>query len=526
MNWKTTVVLLVIAIGVGFFYFWDVENVEQEKKIEKQKEELILTEKEDIMKLSLERPNQDTITAVREGEEWNLTEPVEWPADKFAWDAIASSLSSAKIARTFPDEGETLSEDQIKAWGLDPAGLTVAATVREGSEEYKFGFGNTLPNSDSSVYGTSSDLEDKVVVVSKAVINNASKDLHSLREKKYLNVHFERDKPSLIAVSNKDLQLVAEKNAENDWTITSPERMKGDPANLRKFVEKLGLESIKIIDDVSDEKLKSVGLAEDQLASATSYRVGFGGEGAEKTFYVGAFDPTEGGHLGRRAGARNLFVIDKDFFDEQPTKLEELRPKKAITIQKWNAEVVSATSNGKPLFDLRKQDFNWRMTSPHSATAERGAIDKLVDAFNDYKIMSFVSSASSLADLGLDEPILSLTIGGKDATETIHFGNHDGIGGIYASWEGMPDKFVMDQGVLDKVLLNPLDLLTPDERERIAPAPEEKAPETGTTVSAPNLDVGEPQPAEPAMAATAEAEQSQPAEPVMESTSEAKDKAE
>jgi hypothetical protein len=478
MNWKTTIAFLVIAIAIVAFYLQDVEKVEEEKELEKQKEELVLAEEKDIMQLTVERPGKPTVSAVREGENWNLTEPVQWPADKFAWDAVASSLASAKIKRTFPDEGETVSDEDLTKWGLNPAGLTVKATVREGSAEHTIGFGNSIPSSDSSVYATSSDLTDKVVVIPNAVISNASRDLYNLREKKYLNVHFERDKPTRIEVSNKDIEVVAEKGEGDAWVIVSPEQVKGEPATLRKYVEKLGLESIKIIDDIDEDKLAKAGLADDQLDSATKYKIGFGEEGTAKTFYVGKFDPTEGGHLGRREGTKNLFVVAEDFFKDQPKTLSELRPTRAIAIQKWTADVISATSNGNPLFSLAKEDFKWRMTSPHSATAERETVDKIVDAFNDYKITSYVGSASTDAQLGLEVPILSLSIGGEEKLETIHFGEHDGVGGIYAAWEGLPDRFVLDQGVLDQVLLNPLDLLIPAERDRVAPPAEEsKEPE-------------------------------------------------
>ena len=475
MNWKTTLAFLVIAIVIVAFYLQDVEKVAEEKEIEKQKEELVLSEEKDIMAISVERPGKPTIAAVREGENWNLTQPIQWPADKFAWDAMASSLSSAKIKRTFPDEGETLSEEDLKKWGLSPAGLTVKATIREGSEELSIGFGNALPNSDSSVYATSDKLADKVVVIPNAAITSASQDLYKLREKKYLNVHFERDKPTRIEVSNKDLNVVAEKGEGEAWTILSPEKAKGESATLRKFVEKLGLESIKIVDEVDDQKLSHAGLADDQLDSATEYRIGLSGEGSTKAFFIGKFDPTEGGHWGRRDGTRNLFVVSDEFFKDQPKTLDELRPKKAIAIQKWTAEVISATSNGAPLFTLSKKDFKWHMDFPHSATAEREVVDKLVDVFNDYKITSFVSGASADADLGLDIPILSLTITGEDSSETVHFGKHDGIGGIFAAWKGLPDRFVLDQGILEKVLVNPLDLLTPSEKERLAPPKQEPA---------------------------------------------------
>jgi hypothetical protein len=116
------------------------------------------------------------------------------------------------------------------------------------------------------------------------------------------------------------------------------------------------------------------------------------------------------------------------------------------------------------------------MDIPHSATAERDTIDALVRAFNDHKIASYLKGASSDAELGLDSPTFAFTSKGTDKTDTVLFGGPDGLGNIYAAWKGYPDRFLVDQGLLNALMKDPLDLLIPAERDRIAPPKEASEP--------------------------------------------------
>ena len=140
--------------------------------------------------------------------------------------------------------------------------------------------------------------------------------------------------------------------------------------------------------------------------------------------------------------------------------IEDLRPSKAIPLQKFNTDIIRATAEGEPLYAIEKVDYKWRMKIPHDATAERDAVDALLEAFNDKKISSYLKDASGDADLGLDNPQLVIYVEGDDKSETVLFGNRDGAGSVYAAWAGYPDRFLLDQEILDELKKDPLDLLT------------------------------------------------------------------
>ncbi len=268
MNPKKTILLAVIAGLLIFFFIKDKEKVAEEKKKEAETKDFLVAESKDVMKLAVTRKGQ-TVKAERDGEEWKITEPVAWPGDKYAWNSIADNLASAQIDRTFPDEGKTLSDADLQNWGLKPAGLKIAATIRTGSREVTFDFGHNPPGGKDKVYALSSEKDGKAFMIPQAIVSSASKELRDLRNRKVLDVRFDDKKITRVEVSKKDLNIVAEKGEGENWNLVEPFKARLDSAQLRKMVDKLGNDASNIIDNVSPEEISKLGLAPDQLASAT-----------------------------------------------------------------------------------------------------------------------------------------------------------------------------------------------------------------------------------------------------------------
>jgi hypothetical protein len=517
MNPKKTIVLAVLAIAIIAIYVYDKEQVTEQKKKEEETKDFFLTESKDIMKIAIDR-NGKKISAERDGENWKITEPLSWQGDKYAWNSIADNLASAKIDRTFPDEGETLTDADREKWGVKAPTLNIAATIRAESKEITLGFGNHPPGGSNQVFGQSSERPDNIFIIPQSVVVSASKELRDLRNRKIIDVRFDDKQITRVEVNNKSLAMVAEKGAGDTWQLTQPISARVDNAQLRKLVDKLGNDASNIIDSPSEELLKEVSLASDQLASATRYKV-FTGESSQ-TFYIGNFSVSEKAYVGKREGTDSLFVLAKEFFTDQPKAIDELRPKKALSLETWNTDILTATSEGKLLYSVSKMDGKWRMVSPEDATAERDLVEAIIRAFNDNKIISFAEGAGSDPDLGLDHPSLVLKATGKDATETILFGKEN-EGKVYAAWSGAPDRFLVDKKLLEAVRKDPLSLLTPAERDRInaknpppAPAP---APETAPAPIAPATatEPVAPPPAPPVESAPAPIGPESPAPPAL-----------
>ncbi len=505
MNPKKTIALALVAVLVIAFYIWDKQKVAQEKKLEEESKDFLVAESKDIMKLSIDR-NGKKIKAERDGESWKITEPVNWPGDKYAWNSIADNLTSAKIDRTLPDEGETLADQDLEKWGLKPPKLSVAATIRADSKEITFGLGNNPPGGRNSVFATSTEKTGKAFIIPQAIVTSASKELRDLRNRKIMDIRFDDKKITRLEVNNKDLAIAAVKGNGESWQLEKPFVSRIDTAQLRKLVDKLGNDASNIIDDATEGQVQDLGLASDQLASATRYKV-FTGDSSQ-TFYVGKFSLKEKAYVGKREGTDSLFVLAKEFFNDQPKHADELRPKKALSLETWNTETLSATAETQLLYSAAKKDGKWRLVSPESATGERDAIEAVIRAFNDNKIIGFAEGLGSDADLGLDKPRLILKATGKDQSETILFGK-EADGKIYAAWAGSPDRFIVDKKLFEAVKKDYLMLVTPAERDRInaahkaaEPAPAPPAPE-GASQPAPATPeaVAPPVPATPEVAA-------------------------
>ncbi|MBV6482754.1 DUF4340 domain-containing protein [bacterium] len=480
MNPKKTILLAVIAGLLIFFFIKDKEKVAEEKKKEAETKDFLVAESKDVMKLAVTRKGQ-TVKAERDGEEWKITEPVAWPGDKYAWNSIADNLASAQIDRTFPDEGKTLSDADLQNWGLKPAGLKIAATIRTGSREVTFDFGHNPPGGKDKVYALSSEKDGKAFMIPQAIVSSASKELRDLRNRKVLDVRFDDKKITRVEVSKKDLNIVAEKGEGENWNLVEPFKARLDSAQLRKMVDKLGNDASNIIDNVSPEEISKLGLAPDQLASATRYKV-FTGQNAQ-TFYIGAFDLKEKGYVGKREGTDSLFVLAKEFFTDQPKHPDELRPKKALSLETWNTDLLSATAEHQLLYSAVKKDGKWRVVAPQDATGERDAIEAILRAFNDNKILGFADGKGSDADLGLDNPRLILKAAGKDKSEIILFGKEED-GKVYAAWQDAPDRFLVDRKLYDAVRKDVLSLVASSEKERVSAALKAAQPAPATSESA------------------------------------------
>ncbi|MBK7497082.1 MAG: DUF4340 domain-containing protein [Candidatus Omnitrophica bacterium] len=341
--------------------------------------------------------------------------------------------------------------------------------------------GHNPPNWKGQVYALSSEKDGKAFMIPQAIVSSASKELRDLRNRKVLDVRFDDKKITRVEVSKKDLNIVAEKGEGENWNLVEPFKARLVHSTLRKMVDKGTGNDTRISHNVSPEEISKLGLAPDQLASATRYKV-FTGQNAQ-TFYIGAFDLKEKGYVGKREGTDSLFVLAKEFFTDQPKHPDELRPKKALSLETWNTDLLSATAEHQLLYSAVKKDGKWRVVAPQDATGERDAIEAILRAFNDNKILGFADGKGSDADLGLDNPRLILKAAGKDKSEIILFGKEED-GKVYAAWQDAPDRFLVDRKLYDAVRKDVLSLVASSEKERVSAALKAAQPAPATSESA------------------------------------------
>ena len=114
MRWQTTLVLAIILMAVGaFYYVFEVRLGPEREKAEGRKGRVFTAEPADVTEVVVAR-SSDTLTLKREGNEWRMLEPVAARADQGAVDGLVTTVTQAKSDREIDPSPKSLED-----FGLD-----------------------------------------------------------------------------------------------------------------------------------------------------------------------------------------------------------------------------------------------------------------------------------------------------------------------------------------------------------------------------------------------------------------------
>src|SRR5262249_39687086 len=127
MRWQTTVLLAIILIAVGtFYYVYEVRQGPDREKAEGRKGRVFTAEPADVTEVQLKRP-AETVTLKREGTGWQMQTPLKTGADRAATDETVTSVVTAKMDREIAATPASLAD-----FGLDKPAAEVKLTLKDG----------------------------------------------------------------------------------------------------------------------------------------------------------------------------------------------------------------------------------------------------------------------------------------------------------------------------------------------------------------------------------------------------------
>ena len=220
MNIKTTIVLLVLLLGVGSYVFFTREKTDTAAKpvvhtlVDVKADDVtrFVITSSDGKKIAAQKTTDGSAPAV-----WKLTEPVSAPAESYKISSLLESITGVKSTAQVPAAGS-----DAPATGLDKPQYTVELFV--GDKPTKLVVGDTLGVS-GGVYVKVDD-HAEVDVVSSSLTDSLDKPANDLRKTQL----FDTASPSVqqITVTHKDgSQLVLEKQTKG-WQMIKPESAPAD----------------------------------------------------------------------------------------------------------------------------------------------------------------------------------------------------------------------------------------------------------------------------------------------------------
>jgi len=243
MNFKTTVVLIVLlAVAVGALWFTRENKSEDGKVVEDKKQKLFDIDPKDVNKLVVTAADGKKMTLERSGpSKWRMTEPVNAPAEAFEVDNLVRMITELESRGTV-DSGNATAE----ATGLAKPRYVVEMTTADGkSRTLNVG---QKPAVGDIVYVARKDKSGETLVVAADLLERLDKPATDYRDKKLVDLS--TGDVRQITLEKPDGKIVISRIGTGDWKITEPKAMPAEKTDVDDIL--FGLTGLRATEFVSE----------------------------------------------------------------------------------------------------------------------------------------------------------------------------------------------------------------------------------------------------------------------------------
>src|SRR6185436_2967810 len=226
MRWQTTAILaLVLALlGVGY-YVYEVRLGPGREEAAARKGRVFTAETKDVTEIQLKRSGE-TVRLKREGDNWELLEPLRARGSRPTADEILANVLTAKIDREIDPNPKTPAD-----FGLDKPAADLTLTLKDGKT-----MGVELGAKNPTgvwVYAREHG---------ESVLRDATRPVADFRDRTVLA--FDAKDVTGFEVTTPDQTLAVER-ADKGWRMTRPAPLAADGEVIGEFLDKLAAQKVK-----------------------------------------------------------------------------------------------------------------------------------------------------------------------------------------------------------------------------------------------------------------------------------------
>ena len=480
MNWKPTLVLLVIAAALyAFFDFY--ENKQPGTRELGQNSTVVFPfDRNQIDGLAV--TDHDTRIDLHRGEtnHWKMLAPVADRADGPLIEEVMTTLESMRKVDTIT--ASFLSKTKLADYGLQTPREKLAVTDHK-NQTTEFLFGNETAL-EGKVYMQKTGSGD-VLVVNDDLKKLLQKEVNSWRDHRLTNLL--ATDVNKLGVRNPAGEIELQRDADH-WKLVKPLAARADDAKVNDLVSQVATLNIKsfVADDKADGA--TYGLT-DPRGTVTLFtakdpkgvEVMIGGSPADQTkptpspspaaSPAATPDPKLADTVYARMPARqSVYAVPNTINTFVALKPNDLRDRHLVRLNPDTVDRIKITPAGGAAFTLGRKDKVWTLLdgATPAPPVDAAAPGTLMQRLGNANVTEFVTdSASDLAKYGLDQPVLQVAFSsfasentaesnaGEKPVAAVSFGRTEG-GNVYAKVEGEPFVVSVPSSLLTDIPADPL----------------------------------------------------------------------
>ncbi len=393
MNLRTTVALLIIALGLGLF-IWILDRRSPTTR-ENRTGYVVDLDRNQVTNLQITNESANTILN-KTAAGWQIIAPVNDRADAQVVDSLLDSIQFLRRDDIIPNLGKgDKKQKRLKDFGLQKPHLKLAWQTKHRHSVIEFG-------ADTAVEGTCYvriEGSDVVFVTGNELKNLISKRSNAFRDHQitpFLTTQIDR---AIVHQTAGDIELVRQPNG---WQIVRPIKARADDDIVNAALEKIN--ASPILDFVEGEKIPNT----ETEISSRSISLFSGDEKVE--IFCGSPVPSQPGKIYLRVPSRpSLLVVTDSFAQTINVKPNQLRDRRIARLNSDIIDRIRIDQPGVPSVLLARHENGWDMVSQQNAPANAEVVNRLIATLNGTDLQEFVSdTAADLSRYGLDAPVLRI----------------------------------------------------------------------------------------------------------------------
>lgn len=462
MSFKKILLLFLAFASVGtYYYFIEIKETEKAEKI-KQEEKRVFSpiKKEEIYEILIENGENKQITRlVKKNNTWEIKDPVKADVDKEAVELWLDTIADLTMERIVSN-----SSGNIAKFGLEKPAFSCKIKTHDKTLTLQIGDENPTGN---LFYGKL-EKNDQIFLIASYNKADINKTVYQLRDKNIF--HFENNDVQGITVTSPKGNYSIEKKGKA-WQLISPKKVPADTDQIFALLQKLKTSEIKKFIAEKANDLNPYGL-QDPDSKITLL---IGKDNAPHTLVLGKENKKENAIYAKNASKDKVFLLDKEFLEEFPYRLNDIRDKSVLPFQKEKVLKIEFIYPDKTITITRNEE-NWAIVGPKKAKADAFEINALLNEIENSKVKEFIPIKMGQKEtFALDNPRLTVKVIEKDAggPKFVSFGSdNQHKDAVYATTGSKDEVLLVEKELLSKLSITEISirykyLLDVDE-ERIA----------------------------------------------------------
>ena len=457
MNWRTTLVLAAIALGVlAYLRFFEMKQPSTEEA-RRQTQNVVNFDRSKISGIIIQN-GDEKIEMRRRDNRWRLETPIKDQADGSLIANLLSDLENWQKDGTISAKEIEADKGKLNEYGLNKPKLRLKLFGEDRPPEILFGKDAAL---EGKMYVRFENSKE-AFLAGQSIKKDIDKKPEEFRDRKLTDlITAQVSRVSLkTPVGEMDLQKKGD-----HWEIVKPLRARADDQKINDLIARITTARIQqfVADDHGD--LHPYGLAETRAAVTLFTQ----GDKQGQLLQLGGVPEKEKDQMYVRFAPRGfVYTLPKKVEEILNTKPDDLRDRHLVRIDTNVLDRITIDAPGKGKTVLARKDENWTIASSKNAPANSGEVRRLIDTLRNEQVTKFVEDvASNLPKYGLDKPQLQLTFSsfasentaetkaGEQPFATVAFGKVEDDN-VYARLADEPFVVAVRRELLDQIFTDHL----------------------------------------------------------------------